>query len=53
VASPGNFAKLTAFIEETFDDVKGRLYPAFGIGGSGVEVTVNFGQQDFLFKDLL
>ncbi len=39
-------------IGTAFNDINGRLYPVIGIGDQEVKVTVNFGQNDFLFKDL-
>ena len=38
--------------DTAFRDIKGRLYPMIGIGDLGAEVTVNFGQKDFLYKGL-
>lgn len=39
-------------IGRAFEDISGRLYPAIGMGTVNVEVTVNFGQNEFLFKEL-
>ena len=39
-------------IGTAFMNAVGRLYPVVGIGGLGVEVTVNFGPNNFLCKDL-
>lgn len=33
-------------------DCKGKFYPVFGFGENGVEITTNFGQDEFQFKGL-
>jgi hypothetical protein len=33
-----------------FSEVQGRLFPVIGIGDRDVQVLVNFGQSDFLYK---
>lgn len=38
-------------LDTVVSDIKGRFFPVVGIGSSGVEVTVNFGSEEFLFKD--
>ncbi len=40
-------------IGTAFNDINGRLYPVVGIGEKEAKVTVNFRQNEFLFKDLL
>ena len=39
-------------IDTAFMDIVGRLYPMVGVGCLGAKFTVNFGPNNFLFKDL-
>ena len=39
-------------IDTAFTDMKGRLYPVVGLSDPETKVTVNFGPDGFLFKDL-
>ena len=38
-------------VGQAFEDINGRLYPEIGIGDRNVEVTVNFGQKEFLYQE--
>ena len=39
-------------IDTAFTDIKGRLYPVVGLSDPETKVTVNFGPNGFLYKDL-
>ena len=49
-ADSSSFADLKS-IGQAFENIIGRLYPEVGIGDLNVEVTVNFGQKEFLYQE--